>query len=163
MGLGSVRQQVMARSKWLLWLAAGIIALAFMASNARTAVKQVRDNLAWLHGDRFAGYALPWATYFRTIQQVTRDAKPDAVIATRKPQLAYLFGGRKAVLYAYSQNPDSVWRSIAPADYIIVCDFFPEDSTYLYPAVDKYRDSLYVVCRNTVPGRTQSVVAFGVR
>ncbi len=106
---------------------ATFVLFGFVALNAVTlghqAVRSVRDNLAYRHGDRLAGYSPDWRRYFECIAWLESNTSPDAVVLARKPEFVYLLSGRQAFCYPFTNDRTRVRQAILAADYILFDNF----------------------------------------
>ncbi|MFA6217877.1 MAG: glycosyltransferase family 39 protein [Candidatus Omnitrophota bacterium] len=70
-------------------------------------------------------------------------------IISRKPTVTYLYTGHQAVVYPFSQNPDTIWQAVLKYNikYIIVDEAFHSTGTYLKQFLVKYEDQFTPVHR----------------
>jgi hypothetical protein len=76
------------------------------------------------HTFRALTYEPHWHALDRAFEWIRRNAKPEAVVATSVPQLAYLRSEHKAVLPPFELNPDRAIELLdqVPASYLVVDD-----------------------------------------
>ena len=75
-------------------LIAFAILLANFAFIAVSAIKQISDNVAYLHGDKYAGYDAKTRAFF--VELETADLPQGAEIFCRKPEFLYILRGVKS-------------------------------------------------------------------
>ncbi|MEO0078946.1 MAG: hypothetical protein ABIK86_08125, partial [candidate division WOR-3 bacterium] len=106
---------------------AAFVLFGFVALNTvalgRQAVLAVRINLAYLRGDRLAGYSPDWRRYFECIAWLEDNTSPNAVVLARKPEFVYLLSGRRAFCYPFTNDRSQVYQAILAADYILFDNF----------------------------------------
>jgi hypothetical protein len=76
------------------------------------------------HTFRALTYEPHWHALDRAFEWIRRNAKPEAVVATSVPQLAYLRSEHKAVLPPFELNPDRAIELLdqVPVSYLVVDD-----------------------------------------
>ncbi|OPX17379.1 hypothetical protein BXT86_06800 [candidate division WOR-3 bacterium 4484_100] len=101
--------------------------------------KTVENNLAYLRGDKYAGYTQDWKRYFEVIEWIKKKVPEDKIIMARKPEFVYLLSGRKSRLYPFTRNHQKIRNAIEECDYIIFDNFYWSQSTrrYLAPVLQE--------------------------
>src|SRR4030066_973552 len=60
----------------------------------------------------------------------------NSIIVSRKPQATYFYGNRKSFCYPFTSKPDSLWKSLLIADYIIADNLSWTSNAYLNPILE---------------------------
>jgi hypothetical protein len=108
------------------WLAAVVLsALAGLnvVSLGQDAVRSARNNLAYLRGDRMAGYSLDWRRYFECIEWLKGNTSEDAVILARKPEFVFFLSGRRSLCYPFTNDRARVRAAVLASDYVLFDNF----------------------------------------
>ena len=135
-------------------VAAGILIVFVLAGTVRTVPRQWEITRAWLDGDEFAAYDVFWQDYFQAARWIGDEA-PDAIIAARKPTLAWYFSGRPSVVYPFHGDPDRTWRFFREHGVThILLD--PGTGEFLSPVLVPHVDDLELV--HAAPNRVVFVV-----
>jgi 4-amino-4-deoxy-L-arabinose transferase-like glycosyltransferase len=133
--------------------AAVMIGLAGLGGASQLArVPQNLDMLArYAGGDPFAGYAPQFRSFFLAMDWIGANTQPDAVVTIRIPRLMHLRNGRRAVLYPYSTDADSVLAAITDTDYVVVDQVSGTTPRDLIPAIQSAPDRFSVVYESPSP------------
>lgn len=109
-------------------------------------------NIAYLKGDRLAGYNLDWRRYFELIDWIRRRTPPGSIIMARKPEFVYLLSRRKSFIYPFTTDHKEIRQSIEECDYIILDNFTWTMTTvfYLLPVLEEDPDK-YLIMKRTEP------------
>ena len=136
-------------------------ALAVLALGAQGArIPANVDMIARYHaGDRYAGYHPAWGTFFDAAAWVKSNTPADAVVTVRKPRLYHALTGRRALIYPFSSDPDSVLEFVRNTDYVVIDAISPTTSRYLVPALQRETDDFYLAHQTREP----STLVLGVR
>jgi len=140
---------------WRSWVPAAVVGI-FLALNVYSLQLQVRtavrDNRAYLAGDRYAGYSPDWRRWFESIDWVRQHVPEDKVVLARKPEFVYLLSGRRSFCYPFTDSLDRVHEAVLRSDFIIFDNFrWTETGKYfLNPVLQEYPD-LYDVIHQTGP------------
>ena len=102
-------------------------------------------------GDRYAGYHPAWGTFFDAADWVKSNTPADAVVTVRKPRLFNALADRKALIYPFSTQADSVLRAVRETDYVVIDALFPTTRRYLLPALQRAADDFYLAHRTREP------------
>ena len=90
-----------------------------------------------------------WINFYSCADWIRLHTPPDAVVVSRKAELAYLRCGRKGMNYPYSHDPEKVISEITKnhASYILYDGFFWTGTTqrYLYPALIRHPEMFRIV------------------
>jgi hypothetical protein len=88
-------------------------------------------------GDPFPCLAPQWRNYFDVATWAKTTLPEDAVVVTRKPRLWYGLSDRRAVIYPFVENADTLLAAAdrARARYLIVDDVDALTQVYVVPAV----------------------------
>ena len=123
---------------------ATLAALAVGSQAAR--IPANADMIARYHaGDRYAGYHPAWGTFFDAAEWVKSNTPADAVVTVRKPRLFHALTDRRALVYPFSTEADSVLRVVRETDYVVIDALFSTTSRYLVPALQQALDDFYIV------------------
>ena len=108
------------------------------------------DNIAYLRGDRLAGYSLDWRRYFELIDWIRRKTPSGSVIMARKPEFVYLQSRRKSFIYPFTTDHEEIRQSIGRCDYIILDNFSWTMTTvfYLLPVLEE-EPGKYLIMKKT--------------
>ncbi len=102
-------------------------------------------------GDRFAGYAPNWRSFFEASDWVSANTPEDAVVTVRKPRLFHLWTGRKITEYPFSTDPDSVLDVILRTDFVVVDQISGTTGRYLIPAIENAPERFRAVFQSDRP------------
>ena len=129
----------------------GALALLAVGSQA-VRIPANADMIAqYRAGDRNAGYHPAWGTFFDAAEWVKSNTPPDAVVTVRKPRLFNALADRRASIYPFSTEADSVLRVVGKTDYVVIDALFPTTSRYLLPALQQEPDGFFVVHQTREP------------
>ena len=136
-------------------------ALAVLALGAQAArIPANTDMIAqYRAGDRYAGYHPAWTTFFEAAEWVKSNTPADATVTVRKPRLFNALADRRALVYPFSTEADSVLRIVRGTDYVVIDALFPTTRRYLLPALQQELDGFYVVHQTREP----TTLVLGVR
>jgi hypothetical protein len=110
-GLDALSRRTVGRAALAVGATAALV-VALLAAGSVKATRQWDSTRAWMRGEEFAGYTPFWADYFQAARWIGQNAPADAVILARKPQLAWYWSGRHAIVPPWAGNPDRAWRRI---------------------------------------------------
>jgi len=102
-------------------------------------------------GDRLAGYAPNWRSFFVASDWVSANTPEDAVVTVRKPRLFHLWTGRKTAEYPFSTDPDSVLDVILDTDFVVIDQVSGTTGRYLVPAIVKGPERFRTVFQSDGP------------
>ncbi len=145
--------QTKLKSKYFVTVIAGIMiflnVLWFIPEAKRTLV----NNLAYIKGDKFAGYTTDWRRYFEVIEWINRNIPREKVIMARKPEFVYLLSRHKSFCYPFTADIEKINNAISIADYIILDNFYWTGTTsrYLVPVIQKAASRYEIVHKTTPP------------
>ncbi len=113
----------------------------------------VRDNIAYLHGNRLAGYPDDWQRYFDCIEWLKRNTPADAVVLARKPEYVYLLSGRRSFCFPFSYSREDIVVSLMQSDYIVIDNFrwAGTTATVLGPVLESMPEEYELVHRTAPP------------
>lgn len=139
------------------WAAAALAATLALGS-ALGVPEQWRETRAYLDGEELAGYEPFYQDYFEAARWIG-DHAPDAVIAARKPTLAWYFSrGRPSVVYPFHGDPERTWAFLRDKGVThIVMD--PITRELLAPALAPHLDRIEVA--HASPRRAVFVLRIG--
>ncbi len=110
------------------------------------------DNIAFqihIAGQPSREKSPDWVNFYSCADWIRQNTPPEAIVVSRKPELAYLRSKRRGMIYPYSHDEDKVIAEIRKehASYIIVDGFFWTGTTrrYLYPALEKHPEMYRIV------------------
>ena len=90
-----------------------------------------------------------WVNFYSCADWIREHTPTDAVVVSRKPELAYLRCQRKGMIYPYSHDPEKVIAEIRKnhATYVLFDGFFWTGTTqrYLYPALAGHPEMFHLV------------------
>ena len=132
------------------FVAGAMAALALTAQTAR--IPANFDMLArYAAGDPYADYRPAWRRFFEAAEWVKLNTPPDATVTVRKPRLFNVLADRRALIYPFSTQPDSVLRVVRETDYVVIDAIHSTTPAYLIPAVDHQLDGFQIVHRTQRP------------
>jgi hypothetical protein len=102
---------------------AGVLIIANAVHLTVLARKAVKDNLGYLHGDRYSGYPIDWHRYFEAIEWIKAQTPPDAVVMARKPEFVYLLSGRRSFCYPLTTDRAQVKSALQRCQYVLADNF----------------------------------------
>lgn len=109
------------------------------------------DNLAYLKGDKYAGYDTAWRRFFETLDWLRRDVAADKAVLGRKPEFVYLIGRHRSFIFPFSRNPGEIQSAIERADYVLIDPLFGQTRYYLLPVIARNPERYEVVYRSGKP------------
>ena len=123
--LFSGMEWVGAKLRWRLLAPAfvGLMVLANTVQMASLARKAVTDNIGYLRGDRYSGYAIDWRRYFESIEWIKAHTPVTAVVMARKPEFVYLLSGRRSFCYPFSNDSSEVKSAVLRSQYVLLDKF----------------------------------------
>ncbi len=110
----------------------------------------VKNNAAYLKGDRYAGYGLDWRRYFEIVEWTRKHIPSGNVIMARKPEFVYLLSGHKSIIYPFTTDHAPIRDAIEKCDYIILDNFFwtATSAFYLFPVIEETPEK-YTILKKT--------------
>ena len=110
-------------------------------------------NIAYLKGDRFAGYNPDWRRYFEIVSWIRRRTPAGSVIMARKPEFVYFLSGRRSFIYPFTTDHVQIREAIAGCDYIIFDNFTWTITTvyYLFPVLEEEPEKYRIIKRTGSP------------
>lgn len=139
-------------------VAGGLLAVALLVGAAARIPNQWERTRGWLDGEELAGYEPFWQDYFQASRWVGENA-PDAVIAARKPRLAWYWSRRPSLVYPFHGDPGRTWEFLRENEVThIVLE--PTTRAYLRETLMAHVDELGVV--HAAPHRIAFVVRLGL-
>lgn len=91
-------------------------------------------------GGEYAGYHPSWRHFFEASEWVRTNTPEDAVFTVRKPRLFRYLSGRRAVIFPFTYDADSVWAQVETTDYVLFAPVSGITSDYLARALDANQD-----------------------
>jgi len=119
----------------------------FVFLNLLYVIPQIEDalknNCAYLRGDRYAGYKPDWRAYFGIIDLLKENVPEDKIILARKPEFVYLLSKCKSFIYPFTTDHDKVREAIKQSDYIIVDNLsqITQTERFLLPVLQEEPDN----------------------
>lgn len=108
----------------------------FVFLNLLDIVSQARgtftNNIAYVKGDKYAGYTNVWRHYFEIIDWIKENIPKGKVIMARKPELVYLIAGHKSFKYPFTYDHNKVKDAINRSDYIIYDNVYKRGTAQLW-------------------------------
>lgn len=147
-------------AQWLRFKSLSLIAVFLMIILALSdSIKKIPNNLsnliAYLKGNKYAGYPLDWQRYFETLNWIKDNTEKDAIVVSRKPEFTYLLGQRKSFLYRYSSDPQKLINDFyeKKANYLLFDSFYWTGTTrkYIGPVLQRYPDKFELVYKSPQP------------
>lgn len=128
-------------------------ALAAIAAGSQAArIPANLDMIArYQAGDRYAGYHPAWGTFFDAARWLDFNTPADATVTVRKPRLFHALADRRALIYPFSTEADSVLRVVRETDYVVIDALFPTTRRYLVPALQSRPDDFDLVHQTREP------------
>lgn len=128
----------------------------FVVLNLLDIVPRVRNtlinNVAYLKGDKCAGYTAGWRHYFEIIELIKDITSEDKIILARKPELVYFLSRRKSFTFPSSTDHSKIKDAIKRSDYILVDSFvWSKTADYLLPVLWSEKEKYEVIYRTTEP------------
>jgi len=127
--------------------AAAALLLALAAGNAAATLGRTGDSLRmkaeYRRGDRLAGYAAQWRSFFQAAEWIKGNTPQGSVVVSRKPQLFFLAAGRRSFCYPFTADAGSLRAELAKADYVMVEPVSGTVQRYLIPAIQPGMDKDY--------------------
>lgn len=100
-----------------------------------------------LHEDAEAPYFPGWRAYFEAAEWINKNTEEDAVVATGKPQLFYLYSGRPNVRFLFTENQQQLLDHLKEndVDFVIIDQVYGNTLRYLLPVVQDQREKFELV------------------
>ena len=133
-----------------MFVAGALAALALGAQTAR-APANLDMITRYAAGDPYADYHPAWRRFFEAADWVKTNTPPDAAVTVRKPRLFNVLAGRRALVYPFSSQPDSVLRVVRETDYVVIDAIHPTTSRYLVPALEHQPDGFQILHQTQPP------------
>ena len=132
------------RSGWPAFVLATLLAAASLAATWPLIGQnlEIRRNRAH---DRLAGYAPAWRSFFAAAEWIKANTTENSIVVSRKPTLFYLESGRKSYCYPFTADRDSMLKSLASADYVMVEPVSATGQRFLIPAIQPLLDKRYKI------------------
>ncbi len=133
---------------------AGIIFIIVNVSSLSVSAKTaVLDNIAYLHGDRYAGYTSDWRRHFEAVEWIKKNIPEDRIIMARKPEFVYLLSRHKSLIYPFTENRDKIQQAIDQCDYILLDNFYWTQTTrrFLWPVLQQSPERYEIVHQTRKP------------
>ncbi len=131
--------------KAVIWI---VIILNFMVI-IRDAKNVIPYSIAYLKGEKYAGYAQGWRNYFEIIDWIKENIPEDKIILSRKPEFVYLLSKHKSLGYPFSGNYDEIKNTIMQCDYIILDRGAAK--RWLFPVIEKEPENYRLVFQTGTP------------
>lgn len=117
-----------------------VVTYIFVSLNLLNIVSQAKDtianNIAYVNGDKYAGYTRVWRHYFETIEWIKKNIPKDRVIMARKPEYVYLVSRHKSFRYPFTYDHNIMKEAIKRSDYVLIDGFeWSETDRYLLPVL----------------------------
>ena len=131
-------------------VAGALVALALGAQAAR--IPANLDMITrYAAGDPHADYHPGWRSFFEAAEWVKSNTPPDAVVTVRKPRLFNALTDRRALVYPFSTEADSVLRVVRETDFVVIDVIHPTTRRYLLPALRQELDDFNLVHQTREP------------
>ena len=128
--------------------ALAVLALGAQAARFPANIDMIAQYRA---GDRYAGYHPAWTTFFEAAEWVKSNTPADASVTVRKPRLFNALADRRALVYPFSTEADSVLRVVRGTEYVVIDALFPTTRRYLLPALRQELDDFNLVHQTREP------------
>ncbi len=126
--------------RWAAPLVTAVLVLVLVVGVARTVPAQWVYTRAYLDGDEMAGYPTFWQDYFEAARWIGEE-NPQAVIAARKPTLAWYWSQQPSLVYPFHGDPDRTWRFLRRRGVThIIVD--PLTQSFLAPMFERHVNDL---------------------
>lgn len=102
-------------------------------------------------GDRYAGYPPAWRNFFEASLWVEANTPSDVSVTVRKPRLFNALAGRRARVYPFSTDTDSVLQIVRQTDLVVIDAIFPTTQRYLLPALQQQSSGFSVLHQTDPP------------
>ena len=140
-------------------LVAGALAALALGAQAARIPANLDMIIRYAAGDPHADYHPAWRRFFEAAEWVKSNTPPDAAVTVRKPRLFNVLADRRALVYPFSTQPDSVLRVVRETDYVVIDAIHPTTSRYLVPALEQQPDDFHLVHQTREP----TTLILGVR
>jgi len=130
-----------------LWPAAILILFAISA-NVSSGWNRISSSLEankYYLQDKYSGYDPAWRSFFTAAEWVKNNSPGNSIVVSRKPTLFYLGAGRKSFCYPFTADRDSMLKSLAKADYVMVEPVSGTGQRFLIPVVQPLLDKKYKI------------------
>ncbi len=150
---GFIWLQEKLRIKYFVFIVSGVIIILNIISIVSQIKTTVKYNLAYIKGDKYAGYPMDWRRYFEMIEYVKKSIPENEVVMARKPEFVYLLSKHKSFCYPFTTNKNEIKESIKKADYIIFDRFQWTGTTmrYLLPVIQEYMGGFETIYKTSYP------------
>ena len=141
------------RVKYVIEGFAGLIICLNVIGMVEIVQPATKYNIAYLKGDRFAGYNPDWRRYFEIVSWIRRRTPAGSVIMARKPEFVYFLSGRRSFIYPFTTDHAQIREAIAGCDYIIFDNFTWTITTvyYLFPVLEEEPEKYRIIKRTESP------------
>lgn len=139
--------------KNLVLVISGLIIILNVISIITQAKTSVNYNLAFMKGNKYAGYSMDWRRYFEMTEYIRKNIPKEKIIMARKPEFVYLLTKHKSFCYPFTTNKNEIKESIKKADYIIFDNFQWTGTTmrYLLPVIQEYPENFEIIYKTSYP------------
>ena len=112
----------------------------------------VENNIAYIKGDKYAGYSMEWQNYFECIKQLEKIDN-DATVIARKPEYVYWLSGKQSDCYLMDYDIIKIQRHLQDYEYVIIDDFTWTNTTYRYlvPALKNSNNEYWIIYQTEEP------------
>lgn len=138
----------------LVWLPVviGILFNSFFL--IRNSLIHMQHNVAYIQGDKYAGYNQEWINYFETIEQLNLVQEKTTVIA-RKPMYVWWLTGHVSNEYKMTDDVREIQSQLLCYEYVIIDGFTWTNTTpkYLLPSmgVNNFAERFKVMYKTEKP------------
>ncbi|MFN2384403.1 MAG: ArnT family glycosyltransferase [Gemmatimonadota bacterium] len=130
-------------------VAVALVAAGLFVGAARQLPARLEVTRAQLAGDELVGYAPFWSDYL-SVSRWIGEIAPEAIVAARKPSLAWYWSGRPSLVFPFHGDPVRTWAWFRQHRIThIILD--PRTAEFLAPTLTPHLDELEIV--QTGPSR----------
>ncbi len=97
----------------------GVVILLSIIAHIQVTPDVVRNNIAYLSGDKYAGYTRAWRNFFEVVYWIKDNIPEDKIVLSRKPEFVYLLSKHKSLSCPFPKDYDEAKNIIKKSDYII--------------------------------------------
>jgi hypothetical protein len=135
------------RFRYFTYLIIGIFVLLNAISIFQESKRTCRDNIAYLRGDKYAGYQETWRHYFETIDWIDKNLPTKSVILARKPEFVYLKSRHKSLGYPFIPEPALVKAALEQCDFILFDNVYKNGMArvWLLPVLEQEPDKYQII------------------
>jgi len=133
--------------RYFAYLILGVLTLLNAIVIFRESIISYKNNIAYLNGDKYAGYQETWRHYFETVDWIDKNLPTRSVILARKPEFVYLKSGRKSLSYPFIPEPSLVKDALEQCDFIIFDNAYKNGMArvWLLPVLEQDPDKYQII------------------